>query len=175
MNWLLQNPLIIVVTGLIIEVLLFLALQQSGKKSVAWLMAGVAVLTAGLISLERWVVTPEEAIRAKLYEIAADLQNNDVEAVIAHISRRATEQQEEARKRIKNVTFKEVSVKEIADVEIADPPERGSVRVRVKAAGNVGPFQGTDIREFKVYFALEDGVWKIRGWDELGNPLLPGR
>ena len=173
MTWLMQNPLVIVVAGLIVEVVLFRVLQQTGKKPVAWAMAGVALLVVGLVALERWVETPEEAIRAKLYQIAFDAQNNDVEAIVAHSSRRAPDRQAEARRRFNLVKLKEVSVKEIAELQVAHPPERGSAIVRVKAVGSVSGFEGTGLREFRVDFVLEDDVWKIRGWDELGNPLLP--
>lgn len=173
MNWLMQNPLVIIAAGVVTEIVLFLILQQTGKKWVAWTMAAVALLIIGTVALERRIVTPEEAIRAKLYQIAADAQRNDVDAVLAHISRRALEQQEEARKRFKLVTLKEVSVKQISDLKVADPPERGSAKVRVKAVGGIGGFQGTGLQEFNVQFVLEDDEWKVRGWDELGNPLLP--
>ena len=173
MTWLMQNPLVIVAVGVVAEIVLFFILQQTGKKSVAWSMAIVALLTVGLVALERRVVTPAEAIRTTLYEIAADAQRNDVEAVIGHISRRAVEQQEEARTRFKLLKLTEVSVKQIAELKVEDPPERGSALVRVKAVGSYSGFQGTGVQEFKVQFVLEDDQWKVRGWDELGNPLWP--
>ena len=171
MTWLMQQPLAIIVGGLVVELLLFLILQQTGKKWVVWTMAAVALLLVGGVLLERQIVTPQEAVRAKLYEIAADVQRNDIDAVVAHMSRRAAADEERARTVLKRVKFSEVSVKEISEFNVADPPQRASATVRVKAVGEMGNFRGTGLRDFLVEFVLEDDVWKIRGWKELGDPL----
>jgi len=176
MNWLLQQPLVIIVAGLVVELLLFLALQQTGKKSVAVAMVVVAVLLVGGVALERFVVTPEEAIRTTLYQIAADAQRNDVDAVVAHISRRSPETETLARRRMGPVTFKEVSVKQISDLTVHNPSQSASARVRIKAVGSAGFIDNQVVlREFDVDFVLEDGAWKVRGFEDLGNPLRQTR
>ena len=75
---------------------------------------------------------------------------------------------------LKPVKFSEVTVKGISDLKVADP-NHASVRVRVKAVGGRGGFRGTQFRELDVDFVLEDGRWKVRAWENLGNPLLPER
>lgn len=175
MNWILQQPLVIIVAGLVAELILFLVLKQTGKRWVIGAMVAVAVLFSAALFLERAIVTPEEAIRAKLYEIAADVQRNNLEAVIAHISRRAPKRQDEARDTLKLVQFQEVTVKRISNPTVADSAQSASVRVRVKAVGTSGNLRGTDVRELDVDFILEDNTWKVRDWKDLGNPLLPER
>ncbi len=175
MNWLLQQPLVIIVAGLVAELLLFFVLQTTGKRWVVGAMAGVALLLVAMLGLERLIVTPEEAIRAKLYELARQSQENDIEAIVANISRRAPDKQAEARAIFKRVTLEEVKVKQVADLTVADPPERASLRVRVLVVGGMGGIQHQrGVREFDVDLVLEDETWKVRGFEDLGDPLRPG-
>ncbi len=175
MNWILQQPLVIIVAMLVAELILFLILQQTGKKWVVGAMGAVALLLIAGVAVERLVVTPEEAIRATLYDIAADLQRNDVDAVLAHISRRTPEKRRnDARTQIKPVKFEEVKVKGVTELKVTDPTH-ASALVRVKAVGSLAGYPGTEVRELALTFVLEDGRWKVRDWEDLGNPLLPER
>ena len=175
MNWLLQQPLVILVGIGVAELVLYFVLQQTGKKWVVLAMVGVALAGGGLVALERLIITPEEAIRATLRQIARDAEQGNVEAVVAHISRRDPQMQEQARTILKRVTLEEVKVKEVSDlvVRMDNQPQSASALVRVLAVGGIGNFQHQrTLREFDVDFVREDNTWKVRGFEDRGgNPL----
>lgn len=177
--WLMGQPWIVLAAGAAVLVVLFGILQQTGKRwaLVALILAAIAV--AGLFALERFVITPEEAIKATLHRIALYAQHNDADAVVSQISRRAPELQEQARTMLKPWRLEEVKVKQIKGLTVKPdgrPPVANAV-VRVLAVGGdrAGMLQHQRaVRDFKVDFVEEEGRWLVRGFEDLGSEL-PGQ
>lgn len=177
MNWLLAQPLIILVAGAVIELVLLAVLHQTGKYWVLWAMVAVAVLFTGLIAVERLVVTPEEAIRATLYEIASEAEKNDVQAVVGHISSRAHDLKSRAQRRLEFAKFDEVKIKKISDLKVLGDQQPPTATVHVRALAVGGDRSGTiqnfrTLREFDVWFVLEDDAWKVSDYKDVGRDLL---
>lgn len=178
MNWLLGQPLVILAAGAAVLVVLYGALHQTGQRWALYAIIAAVCLVAGLVALERFVITPEEAVRATLYRIARDAQNNDIEAVVAQISNRAPEMQQQARTMLKPWKLEEVKVKQIDDLTVKPdgrPPVASAV-VRVLAVGGdrLGTLQHQRaVRDFRVDFVEEEGLWRVRGFEDLGGNL-PG-
>lgn len=179
MNWLLGQPLVVLAAGVAVLVMLYGVLHQTGKRWALYAMIATTVVVAGLLVLERLVVTPEESIKGTLATIARDAQRNDVDAVISHISRRAPEMQTQARTLLKPFKLEEVKIKQIDQLKVQSDgtPPVASALVKVLAVG--GDRAGTlqhqrALRDFRVEFVLEDGVWRVRGYEDLGGEL-PGR
>ncbi len=175
MNWLLQQPLVLIVAGAVVVLVLFAVLQQTGKKWALIAMIAAALATAGLVVIERMVVTPEEAVRATLYAIAKDVERNDVDAVVAHLSSRSPQLQDKVRAVMKPYRAEEVRVTQIRDLEVQPDGQRASVHVRVRAVGGdrSGMLEHQPyFPEFNVQFVLEDGQWRVRDYEPTdSNPL----
>jgi hypothetical protein len=171
-NWLLGQPFVVLAAGVAVVIVLYGVLQQTGKRWVLFVMLAAALLTAGLVVLERMIVTPEEAVKATLYAVARDVQRNDIDAVVSHISRRAPDIQQLARTQLQPVTMEEVKVKRISQL-VAQPtgrPPTASAVVQVLAVrgDRSGTFQHRrGVFEFRVDFVEEDGWWRIRHYEQI--------
>lgn len=171
--------MILLGVGVAIELILFSVLWQTGKYWALYSMIIVAVLLAGLSALERYVVTPAEAVRSTLYAMADAAEQNDVDAVIAHVSRRAPELKSRARQLLEPVKLDEVKIKRIYDLQVRPegPPPSAVVHFKVLAvggdrAGTITNFRA--LREFEVIFVLEDNQWRLRAYKQQDSgPLSP--
>src|SRR5688572_28536076 len=86
MAWLVESPWPALVTGILIEAMLAIALLRTGLAKIIAVMVGVFVVTLLLLLLERVVVTEFEEVELALDSAATALAANDVEKVISFIS-----------------------------------------------------------------------------------------
>src|ERR1044072_7821242 len=85
MNWLFEQPLLIVILGMIVVLGLGAAWSATGRTAFLYgVGAALLLMIAGLV-VERLVVTDKEAIRQTLLIIAHDVKRNDRQAVLRHI------------------------------------------------------------------------------------------
>ncbi len=85
MSILLENPIPVILLGIIAEAVLAIMLVRSGRAVLFWAMAGVAALMAGGICLEWLVVTEVERVEATFEAITEALERNDLEAVLGYL------------------------------------------------------------------------------------------
>ena len=86
MTWLVESPWPVLVTGILIEAVLAIALLRTGLAKVIAAMVGVLIVTVLLLLLERVVVTEFEEVEMALDSAATALAQNDVEKVVSFIS-----------------------------------------------------------------------------------------
>ena len=86
MGWLFEDPITVIVAVALIEVLLGVALFNSGQGKLLWAMGGVLLLGFLLVVVEMLVVTDREQISDTLSRAAAALETNDAAAVMAFIA-----------------------------------------------------------------------------------------
>jgi hypothetical protein len=128
MSWLAEQPLLILIVGILVEAALFVALVQTGRKALLYVFLAAGLLFAGILAWERVTVTDREAVRATLYQIAAELERNDLDAVLTHVSPKAKESIAEAQRILPQVKIHEVKIKpnleikvrRVGDLHIAD-------------------------------------------------------
>ena len=172
---LMEQPLLIVFGGATLITILIGGFIQTGKRPILYGAAAVLLLTIGLIGLERTTITPREAVRATLFVIANDLERNDVDAVIRHVSPGRPELIEQAEKYMGLVKISDVDIKRNLRIEIF--ADKGMEIAEAKF--NV-VFKGKDKngfldekrpipRFFTVRFKNEDGAWRVRNY-EMGDP-----
>jgi hypothetical protein len=82
MTWLLESPWPVITLGVVLQIALAIVLVRTSRASVLLAMALVLVLCAGLVLLERVVVTKREAVEDALDGAAAALEANDPAGVL---------------------------------------------------------------------------------------------
>ena len=85
MTWVVEEPLYIVILGVVTLAFLGFAWMQTGYRSLLHAAIGAAALTVGLLLLEYMVDTESERIEATLHRIARDVERNDHDAIYAHV------------------------------------------------------------------------------------------
>lgn len=174
--WLMEQPLIIVGVGSMLVAVLVGGLLQTGKHILLYAAVGVVLLTIGLLGLERSVLTPREAVKATLHVIAHDLEQNDVEAILTHISEHRAELRKQAKREMERWEIVKVDIKRNLKVEVVS--ERGmdvaeakfNCIVEVKARRGITA--GGEFRSplfFQVQFKKENDQWRIRSY-EMSDP-----
>jgi low affinity Fe/Cu permease len=173
MNWLFEQPVVVVLIGIALLIALGGGWSATGRKELLYAM-GVTLLliVAGLI-VEKVVVTDREAIRAKLIEIARDLQHNDRSAVVAHVHSSRPELKQKAEAELPKYHFSECRITGIHLIEVNSKAEpRSSIvefnlmaRLSVKD-GMIELADASIPRWVKLQMAVEkDGTWKVQEYE----------
>ena len=168
--WLFEQPLVILFLGIVLVAALAGGFIQTGRRPLLFAMLAVIALTAGLLVLERIVVTQVEQVESTLHQIAAHLERNDVNAVVKMISEGAPELRNEARQKMGLIEISQVRIKNNLKVEIVKDQEPPVAEARFNAV-----IRGTDRlgqygdqaypRFFIVNLRLEDEQWRVRSYE----------
>ena len=118
MSWLLEEPLYIVVIGLLASAILGGFWLQTGQRPLAHALALVLGLTFALVLLERAVETGREQIEAILEQAARDVEANDLKAVLRFLHPSATTVQQQAVEEFARFEFHRVSIKQNLEISI---------------------------------------------------------
>lgn len=177
MTWFTENPLPLVLLGVIVEAMLAVVLARTGKRGVLWGMIGLAVFVIGAVVLERYIVTPREELKAALEEVRAIVAANDPQKLLTRIDTN----QEVARLRnrvqgdLANVTVTEAKITELKDDDIKVNGDRAQMKfigsVDLKAAGSLNAPPHI-VLKFNVTWRKKDGVWIVTAAEY--SPLLSG-
>lgn len=87
----LENPMPVILCGIIAEAVLGIALLRTGRGVLLWAMGGVLALVLLGVGLEYLVVTEREQVETTLDEVAAAVGRNDRSGVLSHIHPSAAE------------------------------------------------------------------------------------
>ena len=173
MNWLFEQPLIIVVLGMLLILGLGAAWSASGRKELlVGMVAALALLIGGLV-VERMVVTDREAIDATLEQIARDVQSNNRRALLRHIYSGAPELKQKAEAELPNYEFTECRITKIfsRDIDRLAEPRSAIVEFNVLVSGNFRyegmSFSDSNIpRWVKLHLVREkDGRWTVQEYE----------
>jgi hypothetical protein len=171
-NLLLEQPLAVVIVGVIFGLVAGIAWSSSGRKE--WLigLGTVVVLTIAGLIVEQLVVTDREAIEATLAAIARDVQSNNLRAVLSHVSANNAELQRKAEAEMPNYRFDECRVTKIhqLDIDASAEPRSALVEFIVVASGSFqhGGMELTDRgvprRVLLQLVREQDGAWRVQDY-----------
>jgi hypothetical protein len=124
MNFFLENPWRIVIIGSALEAVLTFLLLQTGRGKIFWAMIAVGVLTLGLLTVERLVVTDREAVAVTLDAAVASIKAADEGCLLRCIAASAKSVQEDARWELQNIEVEELHIigLEVAVDRSVSPP-----------------------------------------------------
>ena len=168
MTVLLENPLPVILAGIVVVAILGVVLIQTGRGVVLGVMGGVVLLVAALVGLEWLVETERERVEAAIDAGCAALEANDPEAVLACLAPQAEITENTVRWALQRVEIVRVKVThlEIGQInELTSPP---SVKVHLSARiefhdrqGEV-PYQHYPL-ELDLTLRRYDGRWLVAG------------
>ena len=170
MTWFIESPWPSVALGVGLELILAIALVRSGRGIIIAAMVGVLALTAGLVVLERVVVTETEQVEDTLDEIATALTTNEPSTVLALFSDKSP-RRAEVQSTLSRVRVSEAKV--LGDLEVrlnqlTNPPSANAYftgRVRLKGNRETIPYEVV-IRKFKVTLHKEGDRYRIFNYED---------
>jgi hypothetical protein len=178
MNWILEQPVAVVILGIILGLGTGIAWTSTGRKE--WLIGLAAIIAFTIVGLvvERLVVTDREAIEATLQEIARDVQSNNLQAVLRHVSTGNSELIRQASAEMPNYRFDECRVTKVQEIDIdsSAEPRSALVEFNVVASGSFRQGgvelsdQGIPRRILLQMVREKDGQWKVQRYAH-GSPL----
>ena len=175
MSTLLENPIPIIVFGIVAEAVLRIVLLRTGRGVVLWAMAGVLVLVLAGVGLEWAVVTEVERVEATFDDLAAALENNDREAVLEYLDPAAVGTRHEAQRGLRQVTFTEVKVTHL-EVDVISTTSPPTAKALVTGSFHFEGRSGIVPRSFIVLEAMvtlrkKAGRWVIVGHEWKKRPI----
>ncbi len=181
MTWILEEPIYILILGILTLAFLGFALMQTGYRGIFHAMLGVAALTVGLLILERMVETDKEQIESTLQTIARDVEANDLDAIYGHIYSGAPGILARAKREFPRYTFRHVKIKDNVEVvfENDHQPRKAVVTFNVVVDVRQGAFHHPHVPRFvRVTLLLEEGHWRVAEYshaDPINGFSIPGQ
>ncbi len=86
MNWLAENALPIWMGGAVALTMALVVYSQTRSGKALASVGVVVAMTAALLAAEWFMETPREAVERSLYELAAAVESNDVQAALAFLA-----------------------------------------------------------------------------------------
>ncbi len=166
MSLFLEQPLPILAGGILAVAICLAALLKSGRLAFLYLAGGLGVLTLLMLLIESRVVTPREEIENTLATIAADVESNDLDRVLRHVSHYQEGVRATAEHALRRVVIHRVAVKRNLEVEFSTDANPPTARASFNAVVVGSEKKGT-VRDqtapifFIVDFVKEDGDWKV--------------
>ncbi|MHB0956000.1 MAG: hypothetical protein ACYC6N_20905 [Pirellulaceae bacterium] len=170
MSWIVEEPLYIVILGVVTLAFLTFAWMQTGFRWLLHATLGVGALTIGLLVLERLVETEPELIDATLRQIGRDVERNDLDAVLGHVYSGAPETLRMAQSEFPRYSFKLVNIKHNVEVQLHPDAAPPMAEVTFNVVLDVTE-RNSEIRHPRVALFVrltlrkEKGAWKVAKYD----------
>ena len=174
MTWLVEDPTLILTAGLLIELLLGVALFQTGRGAILAAMVGVLLGVAGLLIVERVVVTDRERVAQVLDEAVEAAIAGDVQRVLDTLSPNATEARNRLERVLQRYEVRDVKLRQMRIVveRRVDPPlAEATFRAVVSGRDRAGRLpRETMVGRVTVELRLEDGQWCVVDFETAEGP-----
>jgi len=168
MTILLEQPVPILIVGLIIATAAGVAFVSTGRNHFGIVALVTLVVTGALLAIERFVETDREQVESALYDIAAAVRANDRPALIARISQLSPAIQQ-AERELSSVTVTSFSIKNNLDIMVnsSHRPALAEATFNFVVSGSYrGGESGMYPGFMKVHLRREeDGVWRLTRYE----------
>ena len=171
MNFIYEQPFWVGFLGAVVTLGLVVGWAYSARREVGIAALVALALTVALVIAGTAVETDREAVKRTLAQIAADVESNDLNRVLGHISTQATSIRSEAEAEFPRYRFETVEIKwQLLEIEIEESPTgekqaHATFNVVVKGdLASAGVGSQTVPRYVEVDFVQEGDAWKVAGY-----------
>ncbi|MBC8350982.1 MAG: hypothetical protein H8E66_03290 [Planctomycetes bacterium] len=166
MSWLLENPTTVLVLGGITALVFGAIWLQTGRKIELYIMLAIIVAVVGIMVVGRFSKSERRQVKATLYQIASDVERNDVNSVLSHLHPKMAEVRRRAASEMPMYKFEEVKIKQNLEIQVfpdESPPRAVTTfNVVVVASDRSGMVNGRRVPRFvHVTFLKEGEKWRI--------------
>ena len=170
MTWLLDNPMTVLGLGGITALVFGAIWLQTGRKTELYMMVAIITVVAGILVAGNIWKSDRQQVKATLYQIARDVEANDVAAVLKHLHSSVADVRLRANNEMPMYKFEEVKIKQNLKIEVfpdeSPPRALTSFNVVVVASDRSGLINSRHVPRFvHVTFLKEGGSWKISDYE----------
>ncbi len=166
MNWFTEDPTPIIVGGVIGLVLLLAAVVRTGRGALLYAAVAWIALIAGLVALERYVVTDLEKVEATIYGAADAVENNDAPRLASYLLPSETALRQEVLSRTRSIHMTDAK---IGDLQVTfNPltiPPSASAAVLGRIAGSRGSLAFNYLLRMEVVLVEHQGQWLVKRYE----------
>ncbi len=164
--WPFEQPLVILFVGAFCFAVAAAIWLQTRQRTAAIAVVAVLAITALGLLVERLIVTDSEQVRRTLNLIARQMEQDDMAAVLDHISSSAPAVRDSVQTAWKRFTVQKVSIKRNLKVSVVRRSGGTGAEARFNAVATVrdrAGLAGTHVvpRRLIVRFRLEGDAWKV--------------
>jgi hypothetical protein len=163
----LENPWLVGCLGFALSALTLFAWIKTGQ-TVAWKAAAAMFgLTVLLVAINVWVDTEREVVTRTLYQLAADLEGNRFQQVIARIHPDASPELLQLKTQLQDVHFDTARIKAIHGIQFGSSktPRTAAVRMNVVVGGERSGMKGTVPRWVRLQLEQDRGQWMVVNYE----------
>ena len=176
MNSIAENPVAIVMVGIVLLTLALVVYTQTrGTRSLV-AMAVIVLITLVALGIERWVVTPREEVAAALDELSASIEAGDVPATLARIDPSAMTLRDLVSAMLPKVKLEKARVASTPQITV-DPgdPQRAMARFRAIVDGVHGSTQARFgfFDRVELEFVRVQDRWLLVHYELLSGQKIP--
>jgi hypothetical protein len=171
MTWIFDQPLYIVILGIVLGVLVGAVWTMTGRKEALLALAGVVVVTLVMLVVERLVVTDAEKIHQTLAEISRKVKANDMDGLLSHIAKSNPGLIDQAKAEMPNYKFTDCRVTKVHEIDVDSSAEPRSARVEFNViVDGTFSYQGSEVSgRFARWVQLQlvretDGQWRVENY-----------
>lgn len=171
MNFVFEQPFWVGFLGMVLTLGLVVGWAYSARREAGIAALIALALTAALVFAGFAVETDREAVKRTLAQIAADVESNDLNRVLAHVSPQATSIRAQAEAEFPRYRFDAVEIKwQMLEIDVT---ESSSGQTQAHATFNVvvtGDLKSAGVgaqtipRYCEIDFVEEGDAWKIAGY-----------
>ena len=170
MTWLIENPTCVLVLGGITAIVFGAIWLQTGRKIELYIMLAIIIGVAGVVIAGNVWKSERKQVKTTLYQIAHDVERNDVKAVLEHLHPRMSAVRQRIESEMPMYKFDEVKIKQNLEIDVfpTESPPRAvtSFNAVVVASDSSGLITGRHVPRFvNVTFLKEGDHWRISDYD----------
>ena len=175
MTALVEDPMPIILFGIVAEAVLGIALLRTGRAALLWAMGGVLVLVFTGVGLEWLVVTDREQVEATLDAMAAAVAANDREEVLSHVDPSAGDTRRLVDWGFRTAEFTGAKITELEVLNINHLTSPHTARVHLKGIVYFKVRRGEypydkHLVDLTLKLSLQSGHWLISGHEWHDDP-----
>ena len=172
MTWITENPMIPLITGGLLAAVFFMMWVSSREKLMLFLSLGIVAGMGLLLALEAVIVTDREELTELVYQLAFEVQENDMNQVLSYVDSNRDEIVRRVRNEMPRYDFDTCRMTGVTSFEsLGGNPERCELvfNVSVRVAIGNSPEKLPGQRRVRLLFERDqNGEWKIidyEHWD----------
>ena len=166
MIWLFENPIPLIVIGVVIGIILLILVYQTGQPRWLYIFGGFVLFWGGLLVVEKLIVTPREKLLLTIEDGAAAVRANDWTRAATFIAPSAQKTSQQLQAQARRYTIKELSIlNRVLEFDNKADPKTCDVGLLLKIAEAKSGYEGGAQVSLHFVWFEKEGKWLVERYE----------